>query len=274
MTEKVAVELGDVQKTLFLPLWGRAVETQKEHPLLVDQTAVAILQQADYDFSGITHNMSELSQIAWIMRSAHVDEVVRAFVASYPRATIVDIGCGLETTFERVDNGRLAWYDLDLPDVIALRRQFIPETPRRKFIAASFLERGWLSAIDVRENVLFIAAGVFYYFKEAEVKEFLIRLADRFPRSELIFDVSSPYGVKVANQAVIKRSGLDEKSFLKWGLASTKDFAAWDRRLRVLDTYYYFGGERVKALSLKNRLIGKLSDYLKVQYMVQLEMMI
>lgn len=270
MTEKITVELGNVQKTLFLPLWGRAAESQKEHPLLVDKAALKIMEEVDYDFSTIANNISELTQMAWIMRSLCGDEVVRDFLGKHPRGTIVNIGCGLDTTFDRIDNGTVSWYDLDLPDVIALRRRFIRETERRKFISASFLDPSWLNQIGVSENVLFMAAGVFYYFDECAVKEFLMRLADRFPGGEILFDVSSPYGIKVANRMVIQRSGLDEKSFLKWGLDSTKTFSTWDRRFYLLNTYYYFG-KRGRNLRLRTRLFGLLSDLLKVQYMVRLE---
>jgi O-methyltransferase involved in polyketide biosynthesis len=134
MTDRVNINLGDVQKTLFLPLWGRAVETRKGKPMLVDETAVKIIDQVDYDFSKITQNMDELSQIAWIKRSLICDQVIKKFLASYPEGTIVNIGCGLDTTFERTDNGKLKWYDLDLADVIELRRKFIQESVRRKFI--------------------------------------------------------------------------------------------------------------------------------------------
>ncbi len=270
MSEKVAVALGDVQKTLFLPLWGRAVESKKAHPLLVDKTALEIMDKVDYDFSTITKNISELSQVAWIMRSVCVDEVVKGFLARYPQGTIVNVGCGMDTTFERIDNGSLLWYDLDLPDVIELRRKFIPETERRRFIAASFLEEGWLKEIEVRQNVLFVSAGVLYYFTEEQVRGFFLRIADQFPGCQVFFDVSSPYGVKVANKMVIRRSGLDEKSFLVWGLESTDVFAAWDKRLRLLGTYFYYG-KRAKSLPLNVRLIGLFSDAMKIQYMVHLE---
>jgi len=270
VTGKIAIELGNVQKTLFLPLWGRAVESMKKHPLLVDKTALAIMQEVDYDFSSIANNISEMSQIAWITRSICVDEVIRAFIEKYPQATIVNIGCGLDTTFDRVDNGTLIWYDLDLPDVISLRKKFIKETDRRRFISASFLERDWLSTIEVNAQVLFVAAGVLYYFEEHEVREFLIRLADLFPGSELLMDVSSPFGVKVANRMVITRIGLDEKSFLKWGLKSTLTLSDWDKRFRVLNTYSFFG-KWGRFLSLRTRLIGFVSDLMKAQYMVHLE---
>ncbi len=272
MTEKITVELGNVQRTLFLPLWGRAFESKKESPLLVDETALAIIEAVDYDFSAMAGNMSELTQMAWIMRSICVDQVVKAFLERFPRATIVNIGCGLDTTFDRIDNGTLVWYDLDLPDVISLRERFIRVTERRRFIAASFLDRDWLNEVQVDENVLFIAAGVFYYFEESQVKEFLVRLADRFPGGEILFDASSPYGVQVANRMVITRSGLDEKSFLKWGLANPQTISTWDPRFQLLNTYSYFR-KKGRALSWKIRLFGLISDFLKVQYMVHFGMM-
>ena len=269
MSEKVVVDLGNVQKTLFLPLWGRAHETKKTSPLLVDKTALEIIEKVDFDFSTITRNITELSQIAWIMRSICVDGVIARILEKHPKATIVNIGCGLDTTFDRIDNGHLLWYDLDLPDVIELRRRFIEESDRRKTISTSFLEEGWLKEIIVADKVLFVAAGVFYYFEEEETKGFLRKLADRFPGGEMLFDVCSPLGVKTANQMVVKRAGLDEKSFLKWGLRHTKDILSWDKRFKMLRTIYYFGDKRI---GFKLRLLGFVSDLLKIQYMIHLSL--
>ena len=271
MTEKIAIDLGSVQKTLFLPVWGRAMESKKEHPLLVDKTALEIIERVDFDFSTVARNIQTLSQYAWIMRSLIVDRAIEAYTRQYPDATIVNIGCGMDTTFERVDNGRLTWYDLDLPDVIRLREQFIPESERRKFMATSFLETGWLEEIRPAEHILFIAAGVFYYFEAQEIREFLTRLADSFPGSQIVFDVSSPYGVKVANRMVIRNAGLDEKSFLKWGLDRKETLAAWDPRFRILATYMYYK-DPGESLSLVNRLLGAFSDLMQIQYMLHLEL--
>jgi O-methyltransferase involved in polyketide biosynthesis len=179
----------------------------------------------------------------------------------------VNIGCGLDTTFDRIDNGLLTWYDLDLPDVIALRQKFIPESDRRTYIRSSFLEDGWLGEIKTGDGVLFIAAGVFYYFEAEQVRGFLKKLADRFPGAEVLFDASSPQGIKTANRLVIKSAGLDERSFLKWGLSHPRDLLAWDKRFKVLKTMYYF---RDRRLPLRARMIGLISDLLKIQYMVHL----
>ncbi len=85
MSERITVDLGNVQKTLFLPLWGRAVESKKEKPLLVDKTALQIIEAVDYDFSTLTENISDLTQAAWIMRSLSIVETVRVFLKKYPK---------------------------------------------------------------------------------------------------------------------------------------------------------------------------------------------
>jgi O-methyltransferase involved in polyketide biosynthesis len=270
MPDKIVVELGDVQRTLFLPLWGRAIESMKEDPLLADQTAAQIINKIDYDFSIMARNLDDLTQFAWIARSLLMDRIINEFLKIHPKGTIVNIGCGLDTTFDRVDNGKLHWFDLDLPDVIELRKKFIPQNQRRILIACSFLDNAWFHQLKTEENVLFMAAGVFYYFEQAQIKEFFGRIANLFPGSEMVFDASSPLGVKMANKLVIKNSGLDERSFLKWGLRNTKEIQRWDNRIRILAEYAYFRNMK-KGLTLRNRIGGFISDALKIQWLIHLK---
>lgn len=269
MPERVDVSLGDVQKTLFLPLWGRAEESRKPKPLLVDEAALNIMTRVAFDFSPLTKNIDALTQLGWIKRSLFYDGVVKEFLTRYPDGTIVNIGCGLDTTFERTDNGMLKWYDLDLPDVIALRSRFLKESERRRFLATSFLEDDWLEVIEVGSNVLFMAAGVFYYFEEPQIKAFIVRLIDRYPGSEIVFDASSPLGVKICNKKVIESSGLGEQSRLVWGLKRTDDVASWDPRIRIVNTYYYY---RTRVPGLRNKAIGMVADLLRIQYMIRLRL--
>ena len=266
MSDKVRIELGSVQRTLLLPLWGRAVETQKRNPLLVDNTAVEIIGKIDYDFSTIDRNINPVTQMAWIARSLHIDRAVKRFLHKHPKASFLNLGCGLDTTFERVDNGTLVWFDLDLPDVIALRKNFVAENKRRKFLASSMLDESWFDRVNVEEGVMFIAAGVLYYFEEHQLRKLFSALADAFPGSELVFDACSPLGVRVANEKVIKSGGMDENSILKWGLVSTKDLCLWDKRIRVVDEYRLFRGMRASV-----GLGGILSDVLNIMSMVHLQ---
>jgi len=269
MKKQVKTNLGDIQKTLFLPLWGRAEESKKQKPMLVDETALKIMDQVDFDFSQIARNIDEISQVAWIQRSLFCDRVVKGFLLRHPQGTIVNIGCGLDTTFERTDNGKLQWYDLDLPDVIALRKRFVEENERRNFIASSFLEKDWLDHIEVVENVLFIAAGVFYYFEAQEIQAFICRLIEMHPGSEILFDVSSPLGVRIANKKVVESSGLDENSHLVWGLENKKEILAWDPGIKIIGTYFYFQTLRI---GIRNFLMGMLSNFLGMQYLLHLRL--
>jgi O-methyltransferase involved in polyketide biosynthesis len=270
MSKKIAIELGGVQKTLLLPLWGRAVETRKQKPLLIDNTAVEIIDKIDYDFSSIAGNMSEITRYAWIARSLHIDRTISHFLLKHPKATIVNIGCGLDTTFSRIDNGSLTWYDLDLPDVIKLRRNLIQEIDRSTCIACSFLDMGWFRQVKVEDAVLFLGAGVFYYFEELQVKNFFSRLADIFLASEIIFDAASPLGVKVANKRVIKAGGMDERSVLKWGIDTAKKIQLWDKRITLLDEYSLFKNMK-NGLSFRNKYGTFLSDRLNIMFIVHLQ---
>jgi O-methyltransferase involved in polyketide biosynthesis len=270
LSEKIHIELGDVQKTLLLPLWGRAVETQKTTPLLIDHTATEIMKKIDYDFSEGTKHLSAISQLGWIVRSFHIDTMITQLIEKYPTSTIVNIGCGLDTTFDRIDNGQLSWYDVDLPDVIALRRKLIPEHKRRTCIASSFLSHDWLTQLTIQEKVLFIAAGVLYYFAEHQIKEFLTHLAEGFPGGEIVFDASSPVGIKMANKMVITASGMDEKSFLKWGLKRAKTLELWDRRIKIVEEYPMFRTVK-NRFKLKDRIMAWFSDVFKIQYMVHVQ---
>jgi O-methyltransferase involved in polyketide biosynthesis len=269
MTEKMKIELGNIQRTLLLPLWGRAVETQKKEPLLVDKTAVEIVEQIACDFSAISKDLSVISLLGWIRRSLLIDKAIKQFIEKHPKATIVNIGCGLDTTFERIDNGTIRWYDLDMPDTIELRRKFIQENERGQYIASSFLDYDWLNRLIIEDNILFIAAGVFYYFEEFQIKDFLHKIADLFPGSEIVFDATSPIGVKMANKMVIKNSGMDEKSFLKWGLKSSKTLQLWDSRIHILNEDLFFKSAK-NGHDLKTKIGLLISDIFKMQYMIHL----
>jgi len=270
MVKKEKIELGDIQKTLLFPLWGRAFESKKSAPLLVDNTAVNIIESIDYDFSKFAQELSSISQLGWVVRSLLTDKIIKQFITSHPKATIVNIGCGLDTTFERVNNGLIRWYDLDLPDTIELRKKFLKENERRRFISSSFLDSYWLNNLSIDDNVLFVSAGVFYYFEEEQIKSFLKRIVQMFPGSEIIFDAASPFGVKMANKMVLKKGGMDERSFLKWGIKNAKDLESWDERIIVLSAKPFFKNIQTRV-KLKSRIQLFFSDMTKIQYLIHLK---
>jgi O-methyltransferase involved in polyketide biosynthesis len=268
MDKKISIQLGEVQKTLFMPVWARAKETAKKKPLLTDPVAERIINSVDFDFRQLDKNITEISQVAWIARCIRFDKIIKTFIEQYPDATIINIGCGLDTTYERVNNKEIFWYDLDLPDVIALRRQFLKETPQRKFIDASFLEQDWMDNIT-GNHILFVSTGVFVYFEEKEIKKFVLTLINKFSDPELFFDVTSPKGVQIAND-VIRKSGLQTDSYFKWGLIDKSLICQWHQDIQLINTYHTFKIKGLK-LSFSNKIKAYFSDKLNVQYMIHLK---
>jgi len=268
MTEKTE-GLGSVQKTLLLPLWGRAVESRKPSPLLVDRAAAEIVAKLDYDFSTIASKIHPITRLAWIARSIHVDHTVQEFLARRPRATIVNVGCGLDTTFERVDNGQLSWVDLDLPDVIRLRSGLVRQGPRRRSLACSVLEQEWFQGLAADDGLMLVAAGVLYYFEEAEVRALLSRLAAAFPGGELVFDVCSPRGARIANEKVIRDGGMDASAVLRWGIERPGALASWNPQIEVVEAYRLFRGI-TRRLPWRARLGTLMSDAMNIMSMVHL----
>jgi len=233
MEKSNKLELGSVQETLLLIVWGRAVETQKEKPLLIDNKAVEIMDSISYDFSSISKNTSKFVQYSWIARAIYFDSKITAFTDLYPEATIVNIGCGLDTTFYRVDNGKIQWLDLDLPDVIALRREYFTESKRNRFIASSVFDTDWYDSIQNKEHVMFLIAGVLYYLDESQVKRLFDDFQTYLPGSEMVFDVVSKFGVKFSNKMIFKKSGMNARHI--WGNSNVHELEKWNCGLEVID---------------------------------------
>jgi len=231
--------LAGVTETLLIPLYVRAIESQRPDALLKDEEAVALVERARADFAFIDAlTLDEGDRVAVILRNREFDRRVRRFMAQHPRAAVVHIGCGLDARFGRVDDGQVEWYDLDLPEVIALRNELVRgEGSRYHLLAFSVFDKAWLDVVREGNSlpVLFIAEGVLMYFEEAQVRSLLLTLLDRFPGSELIFDAFSPLLVRMNNRRM-RRTGI--RASYQWGLRRPKDLETWGPGIRLLDEWF------------------------------------
>jgi O-methyltransferase involved in polyketide biosynthesis len=184
MTERAQLRLGSVQETLFIPLAGRARETRKRHPVLRDPKAAEIVASVDFDTAKYGQDWG--GPVA-VLRTAIFDTWISAFLADHPAGTVVEIGTGLNTRFDRVDNGRVHWIDMDLPDVIELRRRFFADSGRQRMLAASALDEDWLPVVQASPApYFFVADGVLAYL--AQAPQVISRIAERFPGALIAFD--------------------------------------------------------------------------------------
>lgn len=243
MSETTNPNLNSVAETLLITLYIRALESQRPDALLKDDKAVALVNQMRYDFSQFTRiKMDEGDKLAIILRNREFDLYTRNFMSRNPEAVVVHIGCGFDSRFERVDNGQVEWFDLDLPEVIDLRRNLIGhERDRYHFLPYSVFDKAWLNKMSIyRQNpVLFLAEGVFMYFEEEQVKSLVLSLRDNFPGAELVCDAFSPYIVR-ANNLRFRISGTKLSARYHWGLRNGRDIESWGDEICLLDQWGIF----------------------------------
>lgn len=229
------LDLPPVARTLLIPLAARARDNARPDPLVRDPRAAELLGHFGDGLAGM-ETTGDFDDALIALRTRQFDRYARAFLEANPEGLLVDIGCGLDTRFDRLDNGRMAWIGLDLPEVIALRRRILPDTVRSHTIAGSMLDFAWMDTVaEMRRPTLFLAAAVLPYFPEADVKRVITALSMRFPGAGLVFDGYSAFLV----WAHKKFSRHKETSAqIQWTVKDPRGIEPWG--LRLVDTWGYF----------------------------------
>jgi O-methyltransferase involved in polyketide biosynthesis len=233
--------LGDVQETLLIPLHFRARETARPDAIVRDPEAVRIVSQIDYDFARFDE--ARIVGLDCIIRSEIFDERVRAFIERHPDAVIINLGAGLDARFRRVDNGRIRWFDLDLPDAIGLRDRFLPAGGRVTHLAMSMFDPAWLDQVAAPAGtpVLVIAEGLFCYCEEGDIRKLFAAVAAHWPGAHVLFQSISPR--YVGREADVEAVNLT-RAKLRWGVQSGREVAAWQPGWRFVGEWAFIDRHR------------------------------
>lgn len=257
MTEekiKVSTEdLKNIAETLLYPLISRYVETKKENGVIKDPKSVEIIEALDYDVKNT--KLFPISQLGTCLRTIIFDEAVFDFIRENPDGVIVNLGCGLDTRFPRVDNDQITWFDLDLPETIEIRKKFFAETSRHKFIAKSVLDPSWAEEVPKNKKLFIIMEGLSFYLTEEENKEVLAIIRKSFRRAEFYMEAFDPFYITLCSY-IKSKDPLDKKAsgLLKWGIKCGKKMETWEQGI------HYIGEESVvdkgrERFSLFNRIM-------------------
>ncbi|MCR4796423.1 MAG: class I SAM-dependent methyltransferase [Ruminococcus sp.] len=176
------LRLGDVQTTALIPLAVKANETMRKNARIKDKKAVEIIKALKIDTKPYDKFMSHEGVIA---RTIMLDRQLKGIIQNAPDTVIVNVGAGFDNRFERVDNGKILWFDLDLPDSIAARRKAFPQKDRVTMIAGNALEDDWCGQVKEalegrRAKPVFIAEGLFMYLTLEQIRTFLEILKNNF----------------------------------------------------------------------------------------------
>jgi O-methyltransferase involved in polyketide biosynthesis len=213
------------------------LETNQPAPLIKDAQAQRIIEEIDLDFSH--YGADTITHLATILRTREFDRLVISFLRQHPHGTVVNLGCGMDTRYYRLGVKTAYWYDLDLPEVIALRRQFIKEATHCYFISCSAQDFSWMQQIEDRpqQAILFVAEGLLMYWHEQEVKRLILALKNHFPGARLIFDAVSPWQAYWSRfHPTITQTG----ACFRWGLGSSKEIENWETGICLKHQIFYF----------------------------------
>lgn len=253
MTVKEKVQFRGARRTMLATLYGRALDSGLESPVLGDQTAAATLENIDCDFAGLGMDVEMAMLISG--RARRIDDWAADFLSRTPDATVVHMGCGMDTRVFRLQPpASVRWFDVDYPDVIALRQRLYADMaaklPCYETIGTSVTDESWFDRLPARSPALVIAEGLLMYLEPAEGEALLRNLAARFTHGSMIFDVLNKRAIQLqAWNPVVRHAAAD----MRWGIDEPEVFERLGLEVEeFLDSY-----DSLTQLNVIERLSGR-----------------
>ncbi|MBN1181104.1 MAG: class I SAM-dependent methyltransferase [Bacteroidales bacterium] len=252
--------LSEVSSTMLITLYARAYETLSRDPVITDPKAVEMIEIIKKEIAGsdnpihkkiLKNKYHSKLAVTMSLRSRRFDRYVTDFLTKYPEGTIINLGCGLDTRFYRIDNGNVIWYDLDFPEVIELRKRFMEENSRHFFIGNSVLSQEWFAKVKTGGPYLVLAEGLFMYLNEANVRELFHRILQELGSAEIVCEVTNDYWVKRMNKSWMKwkfkrQLGMTGGAVFSFGIPYSRYFEKWSPEYKFLDEWTYFDDQEKK----------------------------
>ncbi len=265
-TDRVRVDLSGAPQTMLATLYAKALDADFKRPILGDRFAKQIVERIDYDWKKTTITPRRAPSVT--TRTAHFDAWANQFLVAHPHAVVLHVGCGLDSRFFRLQPGAgVEWYDVDYPEVAALRAQFYPVAEHYHVVAASVTDPGWLADIPADRPALMIGEGLTMYLTEQDGIALLRRVVGRFGSGELQFDAFNRLGIKSQwMNVIVRRAG----ATLQWGIDGPNEILRSVPGTRLLAWVSTFDADTFKRVPAAYRLMAKvMSRVPALRYMSQ-----
>ena len=256
-------------------MYSRKICSNLYPNIYYDKTAIDLISQIDYDFSEIENKSKSLMQrfgaLEVAARQSDMIYEIKDYLKSHPYASIVNLGCGLDNTGRNCDNGKCKIYNLDFPDVIKVRNELLPDGEREYNIPCNLNDTEWFDKIDNSNGVIFFASGVFYYFLNEEVKSLIVKMANYFNDSVLVFDAAGKLTVKLIsiwlNSLKINEVGT------YFSVSNLKDISSWSNNIEVTSKAYMLGYNDLKKDNVSSffRFLAHICDGLMKMQIVKIK---
>jgi len=272
----------DIEETGLLTLYGKAIESQSKDPILDDPYAVAMTKKLDPILAGadskllqrlVKKKIDPRMVVHVALRARKYDAYTRAFLKKHPSGAVINIGCGLDARFFRIDNGSVHFFDLDLPQVIRFKKELLDENARYQMISASMFDDTWMQKVKQcgTEHWLVMAEGVFMYFEEHQIKQLVLDLQTHFPGCDLVCEVVKKewtHGLlqKMGAMKMKNRLDIGESAGFHFGLDHPAEMESWHQGIQLIDHWSYFDSNH-KKLGIM-RLFRHSQYFREMQYTV------
>ncbi len=275
---KYHIEKNTVQETLIIPLYGRKVCAERYPEMYNDEEAKRLIDNIDYDFDEKGKLMEKqpglFGALEVAQRQYDLQCEIRDYLKTHPEAAVVNLGCGLDTSFSAVDNGKCRGYNIDFPDVIDIRNELLPAKEREKNIACDLNDFSWFKEMDFAESkgVVFFAAGVFYYFRTEQVKTLFSAMAEYFRGGRIVFDSCNKIGAKMMTKTWLKEAGITDVGAY-FSLSNVIDLYNWSSDFKSVSAKPYMNGYRKisKHFGLFNQVMSAFGDKVVKMQIVRID---
>jgi len=259
MKNKQKVALTKNEETLLIPLYAKAMESSRADSVFIDKKAEEILSEVDYDFGALKIPRKTAAML--VFRAKRLDYYTRMFLAEHPDGIVIHLGCGLDSRCTRIPHDKAEWYDLDLPEVIELRRRFYIETKTYHMIPSSVTDTKWIDAIQPGERPVFIVAeGLLMYLPEEDIKTLIRRFEKEYHPCGFAFDAYSRVTAKHAHShPSVKKTGAS----VRWGINDPSLIEQWGEKIRLKEEWYFTQSEDIAKLGIGDKLIFSIAGMFK-----------
>ncbi len=277
-----SIPIPDVAETGMLTFYCHVIESRRQQPILYDEKALEVARRLSPLFekssSRILRSLAkeqvrEELVVHINLRARRYDEYAAAFLKENPDGVLVNLGCGMDSRCLRIDNGQMTCFDLDLPEMIAFKRQFYNETDRYALIGASVFDYAWMDQVVLvgKSPVLFMAEGLFMYLDGKKVKELILELQRRFPGSELVCEVVTELFTRKPWDRMVglklnRQLGIGRGAAFTFGIPNCRALESWGPGIEFLDDWSYFDTQAPRLGWVGT--LGKIRLMRQVQYTV------
>lgn len=246
--------LNGVEDTLYIPLAARIYASEKFPEFFYDKKALALKPYMPTD--SIDNNTTEYFYMASVCRQQTIDKKITKFLKDNPQGNVVFLGAGLETAYDRIGNTSSNFYQVDLPDVIEIRKRVLGRGKNEKLIPEDMFALAWINEIDTALPTLIIVSGVYQYFNENKIIELIKEMKSQIHEGELVFDATNSKGLELANKYVKKTGNIDAQMY--FSIDNPNEFAGLTNT-RLFEVVGFFDGALKDCRKLK--LMTKIYMY-------------